>query len=107
MEKPDMNVRDNRFPLRCRVIAAALLLSLSFVAVPAVRAAANDDAAILPYLDEGTFFVARIDVDRVDHAALTKLMERGMETTIESGAIPENLKAQIKENAKKDLEETK
>jgi hypothetical protein len=38
-------------------------------------AAADDDAAIVPFLDEGTFIVARLDVDKVDAKVLAKFMD--------------------------------
>ena len=66
-----------------------------------------DDAAIAPYLDEGTFFVMRLDVDRVEPAAVEKMMNDVMVARVDNPAFPEDVKKRIQEQAKTEIETTK
>jgi hypothetical protein len=93
-------------PRRAALLAAALL----FAHLAATRAAAQvggNDAAILPFIDEGTFIVARLDVERVDHDVLGKFMDDAMEVSFARAQIPENLKAQVKQSAQKSVADAK
>ena len=59
--------------------------------VPMLTAAAKpaaDDAAILPYIDEGTFLIGRLDVERVDQEAFGKSMEEMFKKLIATMGIP-------------------
>ena len=95
----------------------SILLALTFTvlcAAPAMRAAAaaaaatpGDDAPIVPYLEDGTFLVARVDVERVDHEALEKFVERGTQSLFSVMPVPANQRAMIEQNAKQSAQESK
>src|SRR5687768_6999584 len=90
-----------------RVVAALLLAPLFFTAAAAKAADAGEDAAIAPYLDEGTFFVMRLDVDRVEPAAVEKMMNDVMVARVDNPAFPEDVRKRIQEQAKEEIETTK
>jgi hypothetical protein len=66
-----------------------------------------DDHAIHPYLDEGTFFVMRIDLDRVEPEALEKLMTDMMGARSRGGQIPEAALQQMKQRMTDEIEKAK
>jgi hypothetical protein len=46
------------------------------------------DTAILPYLDDDTFIVARLDVEKVDQDELRKLFEKALDAMFKKLAVP-------------------
>jgi hypothetical protein len=54
----------------------------------AEAASPANDEAILPYLDDDTFIVARLDVEKVDQDDLQKLMEKALDAMFRKLAIP-------------------
>ena len=69
--------------------------ALAQAAIPATAPA--DDAAVLPFIDEGTFLVARLDVDRVDREAFTKFIEGVVEMTFRQTGIPADQMEAVKQ----------
>jgi hypothetical protein len=88
-----------------------ILFALMLCAAPAARSAAapaspGDDADILPYLEDGTFIVARVDVGRVDHEALEKFVQRAAQAVFAVIPVPANQRPMIEQNAKQSAQET-
>jgi hypothetical protein len=61
--------------------------------------AGDDDAAVLPFIDEGTFVVARLDVDRVDPEAFAKYMEGVVEMVLKQSGVPAAQMADVQKEA--------
>src|SRR4051794_28665745 len=101
--------------MRLHVLCRSLLWCGSFVvagaalcgSAAAAPAAAADDVAIHPYLDDGTFLVMRVDLDRVEPAALEKLMTDMADARVQTAGIPEDAKKEMKERMAQDVEKTK
>ena len=74
---------------RLRRFGVPLVLACLVPTLAAAAAApAADDAAILPYIDEGTFLIGRLDVERVDQEAFGKSMEEMFKKLIATMGIP-------------------
>jgi hypothetical protein len=69
------------------------------MAAEAPVASVPTDKAILPYLDEATFIVARLDVEKVDHDELQKMMERMLESMFKKMGVPAAQLPQVKAQA--------
>ncbi len=85
----------NRFLLAFALFPATLCARPVIAADPAV-----DHAAILPYLDEGTFLVARLDVERVDQEALGKYMEESIDAMFKQLPVAANQRDAVKGQGK-------
>src|SRR5688572_9537692 len=95
---------------RLSTFALLVACSLTPAVAPARLAQAQDakkDAAILPFIDDGTFLVARLDVDRVDTEALGKYMEESFETMAKSFGIPAEQQARAKQDMTQSIGTTK
>jgi hypothetical protein len=84
------------------VASATAQDDVKVVIAPAARA---DDSAILPYLDEGTFLVARLDVDKVDRDALGQYMNKAFEAM--AAQMPAQFRAQIQAQMAQQVETAK
>src|SRR4051812_15766231 len=68
----------------------------ALMAAETVGASVSADKAILPYLDDDTFIVARLDVEKVDQDELQKLMEKAMDAMFKKLNIPAQAVGQAK-----------
>lgn len=89
----------NRPPSIRTLTRFVTMLLIAFVCAAPRAARAADipagDGAIMPYLDEGTFVVARLDIDRVDREAFVTYMQETIEAMFEKLPVPAELKPQI------------
>src|SRR4051812_27288737 len=89
------------------LLAVSAALAANFIpAVPgpspvfaANVAGALADKAIVPYLNDDTFLVARLDVEKVDQDELVKLMDKAMDAMFKNIGIPPAQIAQVKAQA--------
>jgi hypothetical protein len=72
-----------------------LILSVLGVARPAAAA----DDPILPFLDDGTFIVARLDVDRVDPAEVERFINDAADVVVKRGGLPADRQVKIKQES--------
>jgi hypothetical protein len=100
--------------LTATAIAAAGLVPLgpasspfSTVAMAAESGAVAADKAILPYLEDDTFIVARLDVEKVDQDELQKLMEKAMDAMFKKINVPAAAVGQAKAQAMQGVGEAK
>jgi hypothetical protein len=87
-----------------------VLIALGLVAAcaaPIARAAEGDDADVLPYLGDGAFIVARVDVGRVDPAALENYIDRGTQAMLAVLPIPANQRPMVAQSAKQSAQTAK
>src|SRR4051794_30396147 len=88
------------------VLVAGLLMAQSLLRA-AEAPAAGDDAAILPYMSDATFLVARLDVDRVDPKALDDYMHKAMNAVFAGAEMPKEQRARIEADGKQGIEKAK
>jgi hypothetical protein len=74
---------------------------------PAAAAVDGDVRPILPYLDDGTFIVIRLDVDRVDPAALEKFLTSMAETVPARVGIPADQQGRLRQEMINGVEQSK
>jgi hypothetical protein len=74
-------------------------LSTPAMAAAAEAAAVASDKAILPYIDDDTFIVARLDVEKVDQDELQKLMEKALDAMFKKLNVPAQAIGQAKAQA--------
>jgi hypothetical protein len=77
---------------------ATLLFAFIVALVPALslRAAGQVDAGIAPYLDDETFLVVRLDVEKVDQEAMAKYAEDAFDKMAKSFPIPADQQGAVK-----------
>lgn len=81
-------------------------VALAADAAPGMTAAAADKA-IVPYLDEDTFIVARLDVEKVDQDELQKLMEKAIDAMFKKLGVPPQAIGQAKAQSMQGLGQAK
>jgi hypothetical protein len=69
-------------------------------AAAAAAPAANVDAAILPFIDEGTFLVGRLDVEKVDQDAIEGNFDQMSESVIKVMGVPANQHERLRANGR-------
>jgi hypothetical protein len=84
------------------VLAVATLLAprAAWAAEAATAAPASADAAILPYIDVGTFLVGRLDIEKVDADSLEANFDQMAEAVLLIEPIPDNQKERMRGEAR-------
>lgn len=88
----------------CRLIAVLLVSVLACAAFAAAEQKDPQGKAILPYLDAGTFVVARLDVDRVDPETFATFMRTTGDSVAQAGKFDANMQARMKQDTEQAIQ---
>jgi hypothetical protein len=90
-----------------RAFSILVLLAVAFQAHAAAAPAGGGDEAVAPFVMDGTFLVARLDVDRVDRDAFGKYMQQTIEAAYKQAGMPADELAEMNKEAANGIDTAK